>query len=209
MVRSQVLTEGYSSVVVLLVLNYAFVGIATSAVVKYLDNMTKTFAANAAMFLVAVISIVFYNEQPTMQLFVGMFVAAIAVETYNRSNVFMSYKPEGASLDKAWKESSSTLCAPPRLTIFPNCFANTTGLLTRIALAELWECLLMPFNVPATSYLLRTVALCSSELKVWSESKARGKGTRRCEWEGTVRRGQRLVPFASNRSMTGNLKRDQ
>lgn len=87
---TQVLTEGYTTVVVFLVLNYAFVGIATSAVVKYLDNMTKTFAANAAMFLVALISIVFYNEQPTMQLFVGMFVAAVAVETYNRQNAVIA-----------------------------------------------------------------------------------------------------------------------
>ena len=46
------LTAGYDVGVVVLVLNYAFVGIATSAVVKYLDNMTKTFAANAAMFVV-------------------------------------------------------------------------------------------------------------------------------------------------------------
>jgi drug/metabolite transporter (DMT)-like permease len=99
-VQPQVLTEGYTMVVVCLVLNYAFVGIATSAVVKYLDNMTKTFAANAAMFLVAVISIVFYNEQPTVQLFVGMFVAAIAVETYNRSQYFSAYTPQ-ASGDKA------------------------------------------------------------------------------------------------------------
>mmetsp|Transcript_20693 Transcript_20693/g.39327 ORF Transcript_20693/g.39327 Transcript_20693/m.39327 type:complete len:334 (-) Transcript_20693:458-1459(-) len=88
--KFQVLTEGYTTVVVFLVLNYAFVGIATSAVVKYLDNMTKTFAANAAMFLVALISIVFYNEQPTMQLFVGMFVAAVAVETYNRQNAVIA-----------------------------------------------------------------------------------------------------------------------
>uniref|UniRef100_A0A7S0RXU2 CMP-sialic acid transporter n=1 Tax=Pyramimonas obovata TaxID=1411642 RepID=A0A7S0RXU2_9CHLO len=84
----RLLTEGYDTAVVLLVMNYAFVGIATSAVVKYLDNMTKTFAANAAMFVVAIISIVFYNEQPTLQLFVGMFVAAVSVETYNRQQNF-------------------------------------------------------------------------------------------------------------------------
>ena len=100
-------------VVVCLVLNYAFVGIATSAVVKYLDNMTKTFAANAAMFLVAVISIVFYHEQPTVQLFVGMAVAAIAVETYNRSQHFTAhtYTPP-ASVDKALCVSTPLLLRP-------------------------------------------------------------------------------------------------
>jgi len=82
------LTYGYDMTVITLVLNYAFVGIATSVVVKYLDNMTKTFAANAAMFVVAIISIVFYNEKPTLQLFVGMFIAAISVETYNRQQNF-------------------------------------------------------------------------------------------------------------------------
>lgn len=75
-------TAGYTPWVVLLVMNYAFAGIATSAVLKYLDNMTKTFAANAAMFVVAIVAIVFYDEQPTVQLFVGMIMAAIAVETY-------------------------------------------------------------------------------------------------------------------------------
>ena len=78
----QALTAGYTPWVVLLVMNYAFAGIATSAVLKYLDNMTKTFAANAAMFVVAIVAILFYDEKPTIQLFVGMFMAAIAVETY-------------------------------------------------------------------------------------------------------------------------------
>ncbi|KAK3284986.1 hypothetical protein CYMTET_7390 [Cymbomonas tetramitiformis] len=80
----QAVTAGYNSTVMILVLNYALVGMATSAVVKYLDNMTKTFAANAAMFAVAIISVLFYNEPATIHLFIGMAVAAVSVETYNR-----------------------------------------------------------------------------------------------------------------------------
>ena len=38
----------------MVVLNYALVGLVTSAVVKFVDNIAKTFAAAAAMFLVAI-----------------------------------------------------------------------------------------------------------------------------------------------------------
>ena len=40
---------------------------------KYLQTMIA---------VVAIVAILFYDEKPTIQLFVGMFMAAIAVETY-------------------------------------------------------------------------------------------------------------------------------
>lgn len=93
----RVLTAGYTPTVVLLVINYAFAGIATSAVLKYLDNMTKTFAANAAMFVVALIAILYYDEKPTVQLFVGMIMAAIAVDLYQLNPGF---EPKSSSPKK-------------------------------------------------------------------------------------------------------------
>eukprot|EP00238_Polyblepharides_amylifera_P014601 CAMPEP_0196600278 /NCGR_PEP_ID=MMETSP1081-20130531/95304_1 /TAXON_ID=36882 /ORGANISM="Pyramimonas amylifera, Strain CCMP720" /LENGTH=227 /DNA_ID=CAMNT_0041926107 /DNA_START=488 /DNA_END=1171 /DNA_ORIENTATION=+ len=93
----ELLTKGWSWSVLALTLNYAFAGIATSAVLKYLDNMTKTFSSNVSMFVVAIISIIFYHEQPTPHLFIGMFVAAIAIETYN-SQGFSKPQPTNPSI---------------------------------------------------------------------------------------------------------------
>jgi hypothetical protein len=137
---AQVLTAGYTPWVVLLVMNYAFAGIATSAVLKYLDNMTKTFAANAAMFVVAIVAIVFYDEKPTAQLFVGMILAAIAVETYQlhgAPSLLRKYVPRrrvpGCRVvgeRSAGERRTSPKCAPSRSAQRPHP-SNAHALLLR------------------------------------------------------------------------------
>jgi hypothetical protein len=58
---------------------------------------SQTFAANAAMFVVALIAILYYDEKPTVQLFVGMIMAAIAVDLYQLNPGF---EPKSSSPKK-------------------------------------------------------------------------------------------------------------
>jgi len=76
--------KGYSSITFCIVVNYALVGLATSFVLKYLDNIAKTFAAAASMFLVAIFSYIFFAETLTASLFIGMLIVVISCEVYYR-----------------------------------------------------------------------------------------------------------------------------
>ena len=75
--------HGYCWRTWLVVCNYAFVGLATSAVIKYADNIVKTFASASAMFVVALFSIWMGVQIVTPQLFIGILIAAIAMEQYS------------------------------------------------------------------------------------------------------------------------------
>lgn len=78
------LFENHNVFSVTLIFNYAFTGLATAFVIKFLDNMLKTFAATCAMFLVSLVSSAIYKEPVTMQLLVGMSIVGLAVEVYTR-----------------------------------------------------------------------------------------------------------------------------
>mmetsp|Transcript_11655 Transcript_11655/g.13858 ORF Transcript_11655/g.13858 Transcript_11655/m.13858 type:complete len:365 (+) Transcript_11655:333-1427(+) len=89
----QVVTSGYNGWVVVLILVYALTGVATAAVVKYIDNMARIFASQGSMFIVAIISIIFYDEPLRLDMIFGMIVAACAVEIYNRHEHFCPVRP--------------------------------------------------------------------------------------------------------------------
>jgi drug/metabolite transporter (DMT)-like permease len=76
------LFRGHTLVSLLLVANSAFGGIATSAVMKYLDVIAKTFATTVSLFIVAFVSIAYLGETVRPELFLGAIVAAIAIEGY-------------------------------------------------------------------------------------------------------------------------------
>lgn len=84
------LFKGHSVVTSILIANYAFVGIATSGVMKYLDNIAKTFAATGAMFVVAAISVVWFDEPFRMELIMGGLVAALAIEVYYHGETLLT-----------------------------------------------------------------------------------------------------------------------
>lgn len=76
------LFRGHTFVSLALVANSAFGGIATSAVMKYLDVIAKTFATTISLFVVAFVSIAYLGETVRAELFLGVVVAAIAIEGY-------------------------------------------------------------------------------------------------------------------------------
>ena len=84
--------RGHSALTFLLICNYAFVGIATSGVMKYLDNIAKTFAATGAMFIVTAISIAKFGEPFRIELVLGALISAIAVDVYYHGELLMDDK---------------------------------------------------------------------------------------------------------------------
>ena len=76
------LFRGHTVISLALVANSAFGGIATSAVMKYLDVIAKTFATTISLFVVAFVSIAYLGETVRAELFLGVVVAAIAIEGY-------------------------------------------------------------------------------------------------------------------------------
>lgn len=84
------LISGHSVLSFCLIANYAFVGIATSGVMKYLDNIAKTFAATGAMFVVAAVAVIWFGEPFRMSLVMGGVVAALAVEVYYHGETLLN-----------------------------------------------------------------------------------------------------------------------
>jgi len=77
-----VLFRGHTVASFVLILNSAFGGLATAAVMKYLDVIAKTFATTVSLFIVAFVSIAYLGESMRAELFLGTIVAAIAIEGY-------------------------------------------------------------------------------------------------------------------------------
>ena len=89
-----VLFRGHTVLTFMLICNYAFVGIATSGVMKYLDNIAKTFAATGAMFIVATLSIVKFGEPFRIELVLGCLIAAVAVDVYYHGELLLDKKKD-------------------------------------------------------------------------------------------------------------------
>jgi len=93
------LFRGHTALTFMLICNYAFVGIATSGVMKYLDNIAKTFAATGAMFIVATLSIVKFGEPFRVELVLGCLIAAVAVDVYYHGELLLDKKKDDESLN--------------------------------------------------------------------------------------------------------------
>ena len=89
-----VLFRGHTVLTFMLICNYAFVGIATSGVMKYLDNIAKTFAATGAMFIVATLSIVKFGEPFRIELVLGCLIATVAVDVYYHGELLLDKKKD-------------------------------------------------------------------------------------------------------------------
>jgi len=76
------LLKGYTPITFLIVINYALVGLATSFVLKYLDNIAKALAAAASIFFVAIFSYIFFLEPLTTNLVLGMGIVVISCEVF-------------------------------------------------------------------------------------------------------------------------------
>jgi hypothetical protein len=87
------LFRGHTLVSLALIANSAFGGIATSAVMKYLDVIAKTFATTVSLFIVAFVSIAYLGETVRAELFLGVVVAAIAIEGYYHGPALIDEDP--------------------------------------------------------------------------------------------------------------------
>jgi UDP-sugar transporter A1/2/3 len=74
--------RGHTCSTFLLICSYAFGGIATSGVLKYLDNIAKTIATSGSSFLVAFICVARFKEQFRIELIWGCLIASVAVDVY-------------------------------------------------------------------------------------------------------------------------------
>jgi len=63
-------------------------------VMKYLDNIAKTFAATGAMFIVATLSIVKFGEPFRIELVLGCLIAAVAVDVYYHGESLLDKKKD-------------------------------------------------------------------------------------------------------------------
>eukprot|EP00951_Prasinocladus_malaysianus_P006995 scaffold49976_cov36-Prasinocladus_malaysianus.AAC.1 len=80
------LWSGHNVLSVTLIFNYAFVGLATAFVLKYLDNIAKNFAAVSAMFAAAIAGYIMFEEPLTVHMLGGLAIAAMAADIYVQHN---------------------------------------------------------------------------------------------------------------------------
>eukprot|EP00899_Mesostigma_viride_P003368 jgi/Mesvir1/13031/Mv06024-RA.1 len=77
------LFRGYDVVTVLVLLNMAVMGVLTSWLMKYADNIIKIFATSGGMFLTMIASAIFFGDQHNLQMLFGIIVASVSVYLYN------------------------------------------------------------------------------------------------------------------------------
>eukprot|EP00854_Cymbomonas_tetramitiformis_P015727 gene15727-18650_t len=73
-----VLLDGYNWATYMCVVNLSFAGMLTSWVLKFADTVTKVIATSMAMLLSSAISIIYFKEQPSLQLFLGIGISTLA-----------------------------------------------------------------------------------------------------------------------------------
>lgn len=71
--------KGYSVATWLVVANLAFSGLLVSWIMKFADSIVKVYATSLAMLLTLVVSIFFFSLHPTLQMGLGILVAAASV----------------------------------------------------------------------------------------------------------------------------------
>ena len=89
--------DGHDMMSILLVFSLALTGLATAFVLKYLDNIAKNFAVVAAMFVAALVSVVFFDTKFTLHLGIGLAISCIATDLYVRDSMAKSKVPEATS----------------------------------------------------------------------------------------------------------------
>lgn len=76
------LLDGYDGTTWLVVVNGALMGQCVSFVMKYADNLVKTFAACLALFLSTLLSAMFFSFAPSLLLFIGFGVTSVSLYLY-------------------------------------------------------------------------------------------------------------------------------
>jgi len=95
--------HGWNWVTWAIAVNFAFSGLFVSWIMKYADTIVKVYATSSAMLLTAVLSVWFFDLEPTLQLFLGILIACVSINLY-----FMpkdSSPPKSSALPVAIKEA--------------------------------------------------------------------------------------------------------
>jgi len=89
---------GWNWITWTIAINFAFSGLFVSWIMKYADTIVKVYATSSAMLLTAVLSVWFFDLEPTLQMFLGILIACVSINLY-----FMpkDSSPPGSSLPTA------------------------------------------------------------------------------------------------------------
>lgn len=74
--------RGFNGVTWMIVINFSFSGLFVSWLQKHADTIVKVYSTSSAMLLTALVSLVFFRLEPTLQLFVGIAVACCSLSLY-------------------------------------------------------------------------------------------------------------------------------
>jgi len=74
--------HGWNWVTWSIAVNFAFSGLFVSWIMKYADTIVKVYATSSAMLLTALLSVWFFDLQPTLQLFLGILIACVSINLY-------------------------------------------------------------------------------------------------------------------------------
>eukprot|EP00397_Hematodinium_sp_SG-2012_P001738 GEMP01001743.1.p1 GENE.GEMP01001743.1~~GEMP01001743.1.p1 ORF type:complete len:375 (+),score=77.94 GEMP01001743.1:215-1339(+) len=75
--------KGFNTYAWLVVLNYMFLGLAMSVVMKYFTNITKLFIGGASMYVSTFAAVVVFNLMPSLGFCVGLGIVTVAMVLYN------------------------------------------------------------------------------------------------------------------------------
>lgn len=78
--------RGWNSVTWMIAINFAFSGLFVSWIMKFADTIVKVYATSSAMLLTALLSVWFFDLEPTLQLFLGILIACISINLYFMPN---------------------------------------------------------------------------------------------------------------------------
>ncbi|KAG0263005.1 hypothetical protein DFQ27_002000 [Actinomortierella ambigua] len=78
------LLQGYSTITWMVVINQALGGLLVAIVVKYADNILKGFATSLSIIISGIISVYFFDFEPSMQFQIGTMVVILATFLYGR-----------------------------------------------------------------------------------------------------------------------------
>ncbi|KAG0233721.1 hypothetical protein BGW41_001391 [Actinomortierella wolfii] len=78
------LLQGYSTITWLVVFNQALGGLLVAIVVKYADNILKGFATSLSIIISGIISVYFFDFEPSLQFQIGTLVVILATFLYGR-----------------------------------------------------------------------------------------------------------------------------
>ena len=86
------LFHGFDLAAVHVLVSQAAMGISLSFIFKYLDNITYVIAFTISMFISAILSIVLFEFEFTLQFMCALLIVSVAIYHYYREKILEKYK---------------------------------------------------------------------------------------------------------------------